>query len=103
MGHKLDSEILGHPSNPTLFAQAPYLGHIRLDDIECSPREPRQETLPASQNLTTGDGDRGMLSEFHKVVQSIWTQRFFKPNHIVLLEHVGRLNSPLVTARPISV
>src|SRR5580693_6632841 len=61
------TELIGEPSDAALFADAAYLGDIRLHNVERAAREPRQEGLAAGQYLASGDRHRARATQFAEI------------------------------------
>ena len=75
----LHAEIIGHPGDPPLLADAADLGDVGLHDIERAARQPGQERLPPRQHLAARDRHPAGAAQMAEIVDCIGPQRFLEP------------------------
>jgi hypothetical protein len=62
----LDAEVVRHPGDAALLADAADLGHVGLHDVEGALDQPGLEGLAARQHLAAGDRHRAGRRRWQK-------------------------------------
>ena len=103
MRDELDAMFLRHPCDTTLLADAAHLGHVWLDDIEGTCFEEGLKSLAPREHLAAADGHGRVLAELGEVFERVGRERFFKPMHIVVSQHLRGVERPLVAVGPVRI
>ncbi len=98
---KQDVMLISHPANSPSLSEPAAFGAIGLNDVDRLPFQVRSKALSPRQHFAGGDGQRSVPPQLDESFNIIRRQSFLEPNHIVIGQHLGRLERPLVTVRPI--